>query len=178
MPRFEPDPPSGTFEDGTVGAWLPVGGNCTLANTTVDFHSGGHALAATSVGLVGQTGLAITTPAYPSALPLAPGDYVFGGWARNASVVVDEYRGVIDFLDSGGAVLGSFIIPVSVAAPLSTWVDVGPWNVTAPAGTAFVVVQYSADSSTSAAMAAGQVVGFDDLYLGKRGGIVLGIAMS
>lgn len=180
MAGFEPDPPSGDFEAGTVGAWSPA--LCTLEPDNVGAaHGGSWSMKMTSTGGFGRTMSAHTPNTVGTLLPITPGRYRVGGWARNASADIDHYDFRLGWLNDAGDFLAIHNFPRR-PAPLSEWVEIGNQVAAAPPGTTkFLLQAYASTPIGGPDLAAGQVVNWDDFYFEStptQGGIVIGIPAS
>lgn len=178
---FEPDPPSGDFEAGTVGVWLPAG--CTLEPNSAGVpHSGSWSMKMTSTGGFGRT-IACSTPQGGPGfnLPISPGRYRVGGWARSASIEVDHFDFQLTWHDSTGTEVGHHYFPRAQAV-LDSYVELGRQVVVTPPGTAsFVLLGFASTAIGGPDMPAGQVVDWDDFYweaVATGSGILAGVAFG
>jgi hypothetical protein len=157
-----------TFEAG-IANWNPAG-NCTVARSTAQAHTGTASLAMTSVAAgamqsasfqsaniadgVGTTG---------QGLKCNPGDTItVRGFSRAATVARSVNVGA-DFYDSSGTVVGSTLRGSNVTNSTSVFTVQATATVTAPAGAAYC----RATPQVLAAAAAGEVHYWDDVTLDR-----------
>lgn len=125
--------PATSFIEGSAGHWSPWF-NTTVAQSAAQAHSGGHSLA-----------VAITAPFWGIDLDNSPGFATTAGpktisfWGLLGSGTVDATM-TVNWYDSGSNLLQSDT--TSIVGLSGTWQEASA-NVTAPAGTATVLVTFS-----------------------------------